>query len=182
MSDTPNGETAKTEALENKPDAPVATPHVEKDNTEEVERLRKQAEQAEMRANQLANQLKAKEEAEAAQKQKELEENNEFKSLYEQERAKREELESERASEEQKREINIASQNLLKEYSDDVKQLADDAGISLQGTSDEEVAAFKSTLDKFQARLGKQSVSPNNPVTPTPSQPEPTGEDLRMIS
>jgi hypothetical protein len=69
MADTPStGETVTPTAPKN--DATPTTPQLEEKKTEdsEIETLRKAKEQAEMRANQLANQLKAKDEAEAQSK------------------------------------------------------------------------------------------------------------------
>ena len=162
------------------PPTPTVVPEEKKTDTA-VEELRKQLEQERMRANQLANKLQAEEDAKAAAKQKELEEQSEFKTLFEQEKAKREELEAEKLRQETQRQIDEAKAQIVSDYSDDVKALADDAGITLQGTSEDEVAAFKSTLDKFQVRLGKQSVSPNNPGNASPKEAEPTGEELRKI-
>jgi len=59
MSDTtPNVETAKTEAPSNEVTPTATTPVVNAVDQAEVERLRKEAEQARMRANQLENELK----------------------------------------------------------------------------------------------------------------------------
>lgn len=180
MPDTEKSETVKTEALENNTE-PQAQPQGKSAAEVELERLKKEHQQMEMERNQLRNKLQAEEEAKAAAKQKELEEQSEFKTLFEQEKAKREELEAEKLRQETQRQIDEAKAQIVSDYSDDVKALADDAGITLQGTSDDEVAAFKSTLDKFQVRLGKQSVSPNNPGNASPKEPEPTGEELRKI-
>ena len=182
MSDTPDGETAKTEALENKTDAPVTPPVEEKTTVDssEVERLRKEKEQIEMERNQLRNKLQAEEEAKAEAEAKKLEEQNEYKTLFEQEKAKREAIESERQEEIRRKELSEAQATLLTEYDDDVKGLAEDAGVTLTDTSDEAVAAYKERLEKFQTRLGKQKVQPNNPGAVIPTK-EYSREELRVI-
>lgn len=169
-------ETPKNEAV-NPPTPPVEEKKV--DNSQ-LEELRKKAEQAEMRANQLANKLQAKEEAEAQAEAKKLEEQNEYKTLFEQEKAKREAIETERQEEARRKELSEAQATLLAEYDDDVKGLAEDAGATLTDTSDEAVAAYKERLDKFQTRLGKQKVQPNNPGVETPTK-EYSREELRVI-
>ena len=182
MSDTPDGETAKTEALENKTDAPVTPPVEEKTTVDssEVERLRKEKEQIEMERNQLRNKLQAEEEAKAQAEAKKLEEQNEYKTLFEQEKAKREAIETERQEEARRKELSEAQATLLTEYDDDVKGLAEDAGVTLTDTSDEAVAAYKERLDKFQTRLGKQKVQPNNPGVEG-TKKEYSREELRVI-
>jgi len=181
MADTPNpGETATQPTLENNNGQP-ATPVVEKKTDDgEVERLRKEAEQATMRANQLANQLKAKEDAEAAAKAKQLEEQNEYKTLYEQEKAKREEADREREAEEQRKAVTETRQNILSDYTDEVKEAAKDLGLDLTEVTDNAVTEFKGKLDKLQTRIGSQRVTPNNPGTPSPKK-QVDREELRQI-
>ena len=180
MADTPNGETVVTEALETKAEAP-AIPVVEKKTEDsEVERLRKENEQIVMERNLLRNKLDAEEKAKEAAKAKELEEQNEYKLLFEQEKAKNEEIQRERDADALKKQLTDSQTSILSDYSDDVKALADDAGLSLTDVTDEAVASFKERLDKFQARLGNQVVRPNNPGAPS-GKTEYTGEELRAI-
>src|SRR3990167_11066171 len=151
-----------------------------KDKTEDnaVEELRKQLAQQEMRANQLANQIKAKEDAEAAKLAKDLEEQNQFKSLYEQEKAKREAIESDVETKEKQAEIKKTKQEVLGEYSDEVKAIAEEAGMDLTDSDDVTVNAFKEKLEKINTRLGTSKISANNPANP--SKPlELSGSDLR---
>lgn len=130
-----------------------------------VATLRKEKEQAEMRANQLANQLKAKEDAEAAAKAKQLEEDNQYKELFEQERAKREALETETEEQQRKAAIASAKDKVLGEFSDDTKKLAEELGFDLSGADDADVELFKSKLTKLEERTGAPgNVTPNNPA------------------
>lgn len=180
MGDTPSeGETANQQPLENTNSQP-ATPVEDKKTDSELEAARKRAEQAEMRANQLANQLKAEEEAKAKAKAKELEQKEEYKTLYEQSQAKLVEIEREREAEEQRKAVTETRQNILSDYSDEVKDAAKDLGLSLDEVTDEAVTEFKTKLDKLQTRLGSQRVTPNNPGVPSTKQ-ELTGEELRQI-
>lgn len=169
MTDTPQGETVVVEPPKNDAATPV-TPPVEdkKQDNSEVERLRKEAEQATMRANQLANQLKAKEDAEAAAEAKELEEQNKFKDLYEQEKAKRLEVESAQEKQEKDAAIKVESDKLFAEYPEQVKALADEAGMSLSDTDEEAVATLKAKLDKISGLVAAPKVTANNPGSPSP--------------
>lgn len=177
--ETPNGETPvvtdpKTNAN------PTVTPSSQTVDATEVERLRKEAEQATMRANQLANQLKAKEDAEAAAKAKELEEQNQYKTLYEQEKAKREGIEAEREENERKRTLKAESDKLFAQYPDQVRVLAEEAGMSLLGTDETSVEAFKAKLDKVNGLIKSPKVTPNNPGNRTPSANQETVDPNEM--
>lgn len=176
--ETPTGETPvatdpKTQA---NPTPAPQTPAVDP----AVEELRKKAEQAEMRANQLQNQLKAKEEAEQAAKDKELEEQNQYKDLYEQEKAKREEVEAERAKAEKEAALKAESEKLFADYPAQVKEIAEVTGLTLVDTDDASIAAFKVKLDKLKPQVSGGTVTPNNPGTPTPVQ-EISNQDLAEI-
>jgi hypothetical protein len=147
---------------------PTETPQ-EKPVDPAVEAERKRAEQAEMRANQLANQLKAKEDAEAAAKAKELEDQNKFKDLYEQEKAKREKAESDKEEADRQAAIKAKTDELFKDYPEAVRELADDTGLSLSDTDEDTVEVFKAKLDKINSKVSNdQKVTPNNPGTPSP--------------
>lgn len=172
------GETGTPKAPENV----TPTPAPVQGNADEtaVEKLRKEKEQAEMRANQLANQLKAKEDAEAAAKARELEEQNEYKTLFEQEKAKREAIESERETETKRKELESAKTEVLGEYSDDVKATATELGIELASVDEDAKATFKEKLDKIQARVSSSGkVTPSNPGKQT-SQPQLSGDELKV--
>ena len=83
MSDTtPIVETVKTEAPSNNA-TPTATPQVNAVDTAEVERLRKEKEQADMRIRQLENEAKKRQEADEATRLTQLEEQNEWKTVAE---------------------------------------------------------------------------------------------------
>lgn len=188
MADTPTGETATPQVLENNTNGsgtvtPPAPAVVEEPKTEDsvVAQLRKEKEQAEMRANQLANQLKSREEAEAEAKAKELEEQNKFKELYEQERAKREAIESETEKREREAELQKTRETVLADFSDEVKTLAQEAGMELTDTADDSVAAFKEKLTKISKMVGNGGkVAGNNPA-PKTTVSELNGEELRDV-
>lgn len=164
--DTPKpGETGTPKAPENNTQPQAPTSGNASDTA--VEQLRKEKEQAEMRANQLANQLKTREEADAAAAAKKLEEQNEFKTLFEQEKAKRQALEAEQAEKARTKELADAKAEVLADYSDEVKALAEETGMTLADTDDASKAAFKEKLDKIDKRVSTNSkVTPNNPGTP----------------
>jgi hypothetical protein len=146
---------------------PSTPPVVTAADTGEAEKLRKELEHARLREAQLANQLKAKEEADAATKAKEMEEQNQFKELYEQERAKREAIETEAEAKERQAEIAKAKKDVLSEYSDEVKTLVDELGLDLADADEATVATFKekvAKLDKGATVTGK--VTSNNQPNP----------------
>ena len=84
-----------------------------------------------MRANQLENELKKREAAEEAAKLKQLEENNEWKSVAEQNRIKLEALEAEREADERAKELAAAKQEVFKEFPAEVIELAEETGLNL---------------------------------------------------
>lgn len=183
MSDTPNGETVDPSKNDgnNQGTPATATPPapVKTEDNAAVEQLRKELEQTRMRANQLENEKKSREEAEAKKKAEELEENNQFKTLYEQEKTKREAIEAERQENEQKAELEKARQEVLKEYSDEVKSLAEEVGLDLTAADEAAVSSFKEKLDKINTRVASTGqVRPNNQPTPN-QQPELSGDQLR---
>jgi hypothetical protein len=170
MADTPKpGETVNPEAPSN---TPVQTPAPAPGNASdpaEVERLKKEAEQATLRANQLANQLKAREEKEAEDERKRLEEQQEYKTLAEQAQAKLDAMEAEKRTEAEKRETAEAKAEIFKGYSEAAIELANDAGVDLTDTSDEAQAKLRSTLDKLQAKVADKPVTPNNGANTAPN-------------
>lgn len=183
MADTPNGETATPAVLENNannPGTPTPPAPVKTEDSGEVDKLRKEKEQAEMRANQLANQLKAKEEAEAAAEAKQLEEQNEFKTLYEQSQEKLREKEEAEERRTKEAAVQSSSKTILSEYSDDVAALAEEAGLTLTDDSEEAKTSFKERLDKINTRLGATKVTPNNPAPPNGRKVEFTTEELQQ--
>lgn len=185
MSDTPTtGETA------NQPATPTQTPSappVVKPQDNSVEELRRQVEeerkareQATMRANQLENEKKQRDEAEAARKAKELEEQNQYKELYEQERAKREEVERERQTAEEQQAIANTKAEVVKEYSEEIIKEAKELGFDLTSADETAVAAYKAKLDKLTTMTGNtQKVTGNNPPAPNNQQPALNPDELR---
>lgn len=175
MTDTSKDETGvapKNDANQSEPLQQVNTV-----DTAEVERLRKEAAQAVMRANQLQNALDKKAAEDEAARLKQLEENNEWKSVAEQRQAKLEALETEREQELRAKELSTAKQEVLKDFSAEVVELAEETGLSLSDTSDEAKEAFKATLEKISAKVvTKAPVTPNNPANP--SAPDASREEL----
>jgi hypothetical protein len=139
----------------------------------EVERLRKEAQQQTMRANQLQKELEARQKSEQEARQKQLEENEQFKDLWEKEKAEKEALISERETARRKAELEAETNNLFKDYPPAVQKLATTAGLSLNDDSDEAKAELKTKLDTFTSEIGAPRVEANNPPpaeTPTPDR------------
>lgn len=143
----------------------------------EVERLRKEAQQQTMRANQLQKDLEARKKADEEARQKQLEENEQFKDLWEKEKAEKEALISEREANRRKAELQAETNNLFKDYSPAVQKLATTAELSLSDDSDEAKAELKTKLDTFSSEIGSPKVEANNP----PPSGAPTDDRSRQI-
>lgn len=167
MTDTPNSETVVEPKNDATPSVPA--PQVNTVDTAEVERLKKEAAQAQMRANQLQNMLDKKAAEEEAARLKQLEENNEWKSIAEQNRAKLEALEAEREAEERSKELAAAKQEVFKEFPAEVIEIAEETGLSLSEATEEEKANLKAKLERIQTKVvTNKPVTPNNPANPAP--------------
>jgi small-conductance mechanosensitive channel len=170
MADTPNGETVTPGDSQTTVQTPATTPVVNASDPAEVERLRKEKEQADLRIRQLENQAAAREKADAETQAKKLEEDQKFKELWEQERQEKETLIREREEAQRKTELEAATSNLFKDYSPAVQELARTAGLALSDDSDTAQADLKAKLDTFASKIGSPKVGPNNPgPTPAPS-------------
>lgn len=180
MADTPTGETV-TPGDTQTPATTVATPApVDNGNAAEVERLRKEVEQANLRARQLENEAAARKKADEEAEAKRLDDNQEYKTLAEQERAKREELERQIEDRERKEELTTARAAALGDFSDEVRQQAEELGITLNSTDEAEVAAYKDKLTKINTRLanGGTGTVHNQPLN-SDNSALPSGEDLQ---
>lgn len=156
-----NTETANQQPLEN--DAKVqATPAVNA-SAIDAEMAKKEAEKARMEANMLRNKLAEIEKAEADRRAKELEEQNEFKTLYEQEKAERERLIYEKEQSERKALLQGEQAQVLAAYPAEVREIAEEAGISLTDATEEAKAILKTKLDKIAEKIGTVNrITPNN--------------------
>lgn len=168
MADTPKeGETVTPGASQTPVTTPAPAPAGNASDPAEVERLRKEAEQAQLRVRQLENEKKAREEAEAEAKRKQLAENEEWKTLAEQNQAKLDELQKEREAEQRSNELNAATKEVFAKYPAEVIELAEETGMGLNDVTDEEKAKLTAKLDKIATKVvtGKK-VTPNNPANP----------------
>lgn len=167
MAETPETGETPTQTAPSNGTGTVAAPAQPDNSSVDVEAAKKQAEQARMEANMLRNQLeKIKAEQEAA-KTKQLEEKEEFKTLYEQTQADLERIKNEQAAKEREAELKGTTEKVLSEYPQSVVKLARTAGLSLSDDSEEAVTALKEKLDEF-----KKEVAPN--ATPSANNPRET--------
>jgi hypothetical protein len=147
------------------PETAGATPPLKNDaqtqtvDPAEFEALKKKAEQAEMRANQLQNEAEARKKADEEAARKKLEEDEKWKDVAEQERLKREELEQQVQSQAQEKRLKAVESQLLSEFPQEVRELAETVGLSLQEDSEEAQTAFKDKLGKLA-----EKVPVSNPV------------------
>jgi chromosome segregation ATPase len=185
MADTPLGETVTPVAPSNEPgNAPAP---VTDNSGADVEQAKREAEQARIRANQLQNQLdKIQKEQEAAQ-QKQLEEKEEFKTLYEQTQSRLKEIEDAQTAQERQKELATATEAVFKDYSANVVEVAKTAGLSLSDDSEAAQAMLKEKLDAIQKQVGSSTPRPtaNNPHDPAPqvaSRQELTRRDADGVS
>lgn len=174
---TPIGETNTAGQVSNdtQTTTTTVTPQID------VEEIRRQAQQAEMRANQLANQLAAKEKAEEEARQKQLEEQNQWKELYEQERAAKSALEQEREEAVKRATIETVKSGIFANYSQEVLDVANTAGLTLTDDSDAAKADFTKRLDAIAEKFApapKKVVGNNIP----PSTPSVDGDRSKLIS
>lgn len=171
MADTPQGETVVQEPPKNDV-TPVAAPAPQVNNSDnsDVEAARKETEQAKMRANQLENELKKIKEAQDKAKAQELEEQEQWKTLAEQNQAKLDEFQKEKEENETKETLRLAQDTIFAEFSPEAIEVAKEAGLSLTEDSDAAKEAFKVKLQKISDKVVSTStVTPNNPG----SVPEP---------
>ena len=173
MDDTTKPVETATPAAPSNDATPPATPPVNAVDPAEVERLRKEAEQARMRANQLENELKKKADEEEAARLKQLEENEEWKQLAEQERIKRETLEQGLEAEKRDRELKAATSEVFSQFPKEVVEIAEEVGLALSDVDDSAKDALKAKLDKIAAKVATEAkVTPNNPAAPATAPKE----------
>lgn len=167
----PNTETGANQPPKNDPS--VTDPKQDNGNAAEVEKLRREKEQAEMRANQLANELKAKSEAEEEARRKQLEENEEYKTLYQREKEERERLENERKDAAKKAGVSTAQSEIFAKFPKEVVEVAETAGLSLADDSDEAKQQLEERLKTLADKVGpKKTPGANNPGQVTQVEPE----------
>lgn len=172
MSDTTQKvETVTTEAPSNEAKPTVTPTSNAVDPQAEVERLKAELEKKNLRERQLQNELDKRIKAEEEARQKQLEDNEEWKTLAEQERAKREALETDLEAKERTREIQATTSEIFSQFPKEVVELAEETGLSLQDSSEEAQQAFKEKLEKIQAKVVKDAKpTPNNPGNTAPAQ------------
>lgn len=166
MADTPTGETV-TPGDSQTTVTPPTTPVVNVDSAE-VERLRKEKEQSDLRIRQLENEAAARKKTEDDLKAKQLEEKEEFRTLYEQTQARLKEIEDTQSAQDRQKELETATADVLKDYPENVQSLAKTAGLTLIDDSDASKTILKEKLDAFKAQIGTGTpgVRSNNPAAP----------------
>lgn len=179
MADTPPaGETAKPgdSQTQGTPPAAPATPAPANVDNAEVERLRREKEQAEMRARQLENEKRDRDATDAEAKRKQLEEQDEYKQLYEKTQADLKALQDTQAAAERNTALSQATDGIFKDYPTEVVELAKTAGLGLSDDSDASQTALKEKLDAFKARIAPGSTAPVASSNPGSSAPAPQGQ------
>lgn len=168
------GDPSEPGTPKNEPSTPT-TPVVDNGSAAEVEKAKREAEQARMRTNQLENELKKAKDKQAEADRKQLEEKEEFKELYEKTQEELTQIRSDREAEERKAKLNSETETVFKDYPESVVEVAKTAGIALSDDSEVGRAALKEKLDSIKSKVdpdGKAPVSSNNPNNPAPAAPE----------
>lgn len=178
MADTPAtpGETAPASAVSQTPVTPPA-PANSSASSDEADRLRKEAEQARMRANQLQNELDKRAKAETEAEQKRLEETQQYKELYDKTQAELRAIQDKADAEQRQAELNTAAAEITKEYPDAVQSIAKSVGLTLSDDSEAGKALFKSKLDELSKTVTPAQISSSNNPSETPSVPS-SGEPV----
>lgn len=173
--DTTPVETATPMAPSNEPGT-AAVPPVD-NSSADVETAKREAEQATIRNRQLENENKRLKEEQEATQRKQLEEKEEFKTLYEKTQAQLDEIKASQESATRQIQLTEATNTVFKGYPTEVVELAKTAGLSLSDDSEASQTALKEKLDAFKAKvIPGSTVTSNNPSTPT--QQELTREQL----
>lgn len=174
MADTPKSGDPVTPATPSNEPSPSGTPaptEPVKTDDGEVERLRKEIAQRELRERQLANELEAERKAKAEAEADKLKENEEFKTLYEQSEAKLKAYEAEQEEAKTKAELKSAEDEILGEYDEAVRKEAKELGFSLTDTTDESKTILKNRLDKIKGMVSNERITPNNPAPNQKAKP-----------
>jgi hypothetical protein len=177
MADTPTGETVTPGDSQTTVTPPTPAPAATVD-TAEVERLRKQSEQADMRVRQLENEKKERDAKDAEERQKQLEEQNEFKTLYEKTNADLQALRDTQTAAERQAELSKLSEGILKDYPQAVVDVAQTAGLNLTDDGEAAQKTFKDKLDSLKEKVAPgtgSTVTSSNPNTSAPAETGQTG-------
>lgn len=168
---TPSGET-KPDSPKNEPSTPT-TPPADNGSQAAIAEANKKAEQAQMRANQLENELKVERQKKADAEKAQLEEKEEFKALYEKTDAELKAIREEREAAELKTKLSSETEKVFKDYPASVVDVAKTAGIALGDDSEAARTVLKEKLDAIKEKVGtSETVTPNNPANPTPADPD----------
>ncbi len=129
----------------------------------------KDAEKLAIRNRQLENDLAKMKADQDAVRQKQLEEKEEFKKLYEETNTKLSDLEANQQAETKRQALTKATEDLFKEYDPAVVDLAKTTNLTLGDDTEEAKADLKGKLDAIKSKVAPQSrVTPNNPAYPAP--------------
>lgn len=154
----------------------TSAPATDNTSTQLVEQAKREAEQARMRANQLENELKKFRDAQADAERKQLQEKEEYKQLWEKSESERRALEDARKEADRQASLIAATDAILKEYPQEVVEIAKTAGLSLTDGDEVATKALKEKLDAIKQRVTPgvrvTTNNPSNPTTPTMSREE----------
>jgi hypothetical protein len=150
---------------------PLVTPA--QTTNSEVEALKKQLAQAEMEKNLLRNQKDALAKEKEELTKQELEQKEQYRELYEKEKAERENLLKERQDSEFKTQIEAAQKETLAKFPANVVDIATTTGLALADTTEDAKKSYEGKLEAIAAKVGTtQKVQGNNAPQNTETAPE----------
>lgn len=157
---------------------PVTVPPVDNSNADAAKALA----QKDMEINMLRNNLdKANKEKEAAAR-KELEEKEEFRTLYEKEKSEREAIQNERAEAEKKTQLEVDVKEIFSKFDSNTVEVAKSAGLSLEDTTEAAKTALTERLQSIADKVKSPGVTGNNPAPIPEGQNLNSAEVLKSIS
>lgn len=144
-------ETVAPQPLENTNSVPQPAPV---QGNADVEAVRKEAEQAKMRANQLQNELAEAQKKIAEAEQAKLQEKEDYKTLWEQANSQLQEVVTTQEQAAFQAEVAKKESEVTAQYSEEVLKIVKTTGVKLDGVDDAAAAAFKAKLDEIQETVG----------------------------
>jgi len=169
MADTPTGETVTPGDSQTNGTQPTA--QVANVDTAEVERLRKESEQRDLRIRQLENEKTARDNADREAEAKRLKENEDYKALFERTNAELEKIRTDKEAQDREAQVTAATNDVLKDYPEAVREVAKTTGLTLSDDSELARASLKDKLDNLQKVVGVSAptVESSNPTTAAPA-------------
>lgn len=164
--------TTVPEPTPSEPLAPVSSPSAPlPDNTTQTAdaaTLQAQLQKLEMERNMLRKQKDALEKEKSEKTRTELEEKEDYRTLAERAQAELDTLRRERDAADNEATVKTATADVYKDFPENVRKIAETAGMNVTDDSDEAKATLKTKLEAIKAQVGTVTGTPvvpgNNPA------------------